>query len=33
MKVGLHYANFTHPDWSSTLEDRLTESIRIADEG
>jgi F420-dependent oxidoreductase-like protein len=33
MKVGLHYANFTHPDWASTLEDRLTESVIIADQG
>jgi F420-dependent oxidoreductase-like protein len=33
MKVGLHYANFTHPDWASTLEDRLTSSIKVADQG
>src|SRR5690349_21887871 len=33
MKLGLHYANFSHPDWQHTLEDRLTESVRIADEG
>jgi F420-dependent oxidoreductase-like protein len=33
MKLGLHYANFTHPDWEHTLEDRLTESVRIADQG
>ncbi|MET3960075.1 F420-dependent oxidoreductase-like protein [Marmoricola sp. OAE513] len=33
MKIGLHYANFTHPDWESTLEDRLTESVRVADQG
>ena len=33
MKVGLHYANFTHPDWETRLENRLTESVRIADAG
>ena len=33
MLVGLHYANFTHPDWAATLEDRLTETVRIADQG
>jgi F420-dependent oxidoreductase-like protein len=33
MKLGLHYANFTHPDWEHRLEDRLTESVRIADQG
>lgn len=33
MELGLHYANFTHPDWEHTLEDRLTESVRIADQG
>jgi F420-dependent oxidoreductase-like protein len=33
MKVGLHYANFTHPDWAQMLEDRLTETVRIADQG
>jgi F420-dependent oxidoreductase-like protein len=33
MKVGLHYANFTHPDWEHRLEDRFTDSVRIADQG
>ncbi|HET6153627.1 MAG TPA: LLM class F420-dependent oxidoreductase [Marmoricola sp.] len=33
MKVGLHYANFTHPDWATRLEDRLTEAVKIADQG
>lgn len=33
MKVGLHYANFTHPDWSTRLEERLTETVRTADQG
>src|SRR5690348_1852021 len=33
MKVGVHYANFTHPDWDSRLEDRLTETVRVADSG
>ena len=33
MKLGVHYANFSHPDWEHTLEDRLTETARVADEG
>ncbi|CAN5684302.1 TIGR03560 family F420-dependent LLM class oxidoreductase [soil metagenome] len=33
MKLGVHYANFTHPDWSSTLEDRLTQTAVTADQG
>lgn len=33
MKLGVHYANFSHPDWATTLEDRLTETARVADEG
>lgn len=33
MRVGVHYANFTHPDWQSRLADRLTETARVADEG
>ncbi len=33
MKLGVHYANFSHPDWATRLEDRLTETARIADEG
>jgi F420-dependent oxidoreductase-like protein len=33
MKVGVHYANYTHPDWSTRLEDRLTETVRVADQG
>ncbi|MCX6396046.1 MAG: LLM class F420-dependent oxidoreductase [Propionibacteriales bacterium] len=33
MKTGLHYANFSHPHWAGTLEDRLTETVRIADQG
>ncbi len=33
MRVGVHYANFTHPDWQSRLTDRLTETARVADEG
>jgi F420-dependent oxidoreductase-like protein len=33
MKLGVHYANFTHPDWQHRLEDRLTETVRIADQG
>jgi len=33
MDLGLHYATFTHPDWQSTLADRLDASVRVADEG
>ena len=29
----MHYANFTHPDWSTRLADRLTETARVADQG
>ena len=33
MRIGIHYANFTHPDWEHRLRDRLTETARVADEG
>lgn len=33
MLLGVHYANFTHPDWATHLEDRLTETARVADQG
>ncbi|GAA4364830.1 LLM class F420-dependent oxidoreductase [Nocardioides caricicola] len=33
MRIGIHYANFTHPDWESTLLDRLTATARAADQG
>ncbi|MBS46056.1 MAG: LLM class F420-dependent oxidoreductase [Nocardioides sp.] len=33
MRVGLHYASFSHPDWEHSLEDRLTVTARVADEG
>ncbi|CAN5347218.1 TIGR03560 family F420-dependent LLM class oxidoreductase [soil metagenome] len=33
MRLGVHYANFTHPDWRTTLEDRLTETAVVADQG
>jgi F420-dependent oxidoreductase-like protein len=33
MDLGLHYFTFTHPEWETTLADRLTETARIADEG
>jgi F420-dependent oxidoreductase-like protein len=33
MRMDVHYANFSHPDWQHTLLDRLTESARVADEG
>ncbi|KRB73849.1 LLM class F420-dependent oxidoreductase [Nocardioides sp. Root190] len=33
MDLGIHYANFTHPDWQTTLVDRLDATVRVADEG
>ncbi|MCD4535368.1 LLM class F420-dependent oxidoreductase [Nocardioides sp. cx-169] len=33
MQLGVHYANFSHPDWEHRLEDRLTETARVADQG
>ena len=33
MQVGVHYANFGHPDWETRLVGRLTETAQIADQG
>ncbi|MCP2266833.1 LLM class F420-dependent oxidoreductase [Promicromonospora thailandica] len=33
MDLGLHYFTFTHPEWETTLADRLTETAQIADQG
>lgn len=33
MKLGVHYSNFTHPDWQHQLTSRLTETARVADQG
>lgn len=33
MQLGVHYANFTHPDWEHRLTDRLTETAKVADQG
>jgi F420-dependent oxidoreductase-like protein len=33
MQVGVHYANFGHPDWEQRLTERLVETARIADQG
>ena len=33
MQLGVHYANFTHPDWERRLAERLTETARVADQG
>lgn len=33
MRVGIHYANFTHPDWETRLVGRLTETAQVADQG
>jgi F420-dependent oxidoreductase-like protein len=33
MRLGVHYSNFTHPDWEHRLAERLTETARVADQG
>jgi F420-dependent oxidoreductase-like protein len=33
VRIGIHYANFSHPDWQTSLGDRLTETAKIADQG
>jgi F420-dependent oxidoreductase-like protein len=33
VRIGIHYANFSHPDWQHRLVDRLTETARVADQG
>jgi F420-dependent oxidoreductase-like protein len=33
MRLGVHYSNFTQPDWEHRLADRLTETARVADQG
>jgi F420-dependent oxidoreductase-like protein len=33
VRIGIHYASFTHPDWQHTLTERLTGTARVADEG
>jgi len=33
MDLGIHYANFTHPEWETRLADRLTATAKVADEG
>jgi len=33
MQLGVHYANFSHPDWQRRLAARLVETARVADEG
>jgi F420-dependent oxidoreductase-like protein len=33
MQLGVHYANFTHPDWERRLVATLTETARVADQG
>jgi F420-dependent oxidoreductase-like protein len=33
MKLGVHYANFTHSDWEHQLTTRLTETAKVADQG
>jgi F420-dependent oxidoreductase-like protein len=33
MRLGVHYSNFTHPDWQHRLAERLTETARVADQG
>jgi F420-dependent oxidoreductase-like protein len=33
VRIGIHYANFTHPEWQARLAERLTETARVADQG
>jgi F420-dependent oxidoreductase-like protein len=33
VRIGIHYANFSHPDWQDTLVDRLTATAEVADQG
>jgi F420-dependent oxidoreductase-like protein len=33
VRIGIHYANFTHPDWQHRLRERLTDTARAADQG
>ena len=33
MRLGVHYANFTHPDWQGRLTERLVETAKVADQG
>jgi F420-dependent oxidoreductase-like protein len=33
MRLGVHYANFTHPDWEHRLAERVAETARVADQG
>lgn len=33
MQLGVHYSNFSHPDWEHRLAERLTETARVADQG
>lgn len=33
MRVGVHYASFSHPQWESRLAERLAATARVADQG
>lgn len=33
MRLGVHYAGFSHPQWESRLVERLAATARVADEG
>ena len=33
MQLGIHYSNFTHPDWHTRIAERLTETAQVADQG
>jgi len=33
MDLGIHYSNFTYPDWQQNLTDRLTATAKVADQG
>ena len=33
MRVGVHYASFSHPQWETRLAERLAATARVADQG
>jgi F420-dependent oxidoreductase-like protein len=33
MQLGIHYANFSQPEWQARLTERLTETATVADQG
>jgi len=33
VRIGIHYASFSHPEWQTRLADRLTQTAQVADQG